>query len=76
MKFESRTEVIMSDDELSAIDEALGLLKVLSEHMDWENYEVLSCESKDSHIEHSWSQVSEAIALLKDIADCCQIFIE
>jgi len=76
MKFESRTEVIMNDDELSAIDEALGLLKTLSDHMDWENYEVLSCESKDSHIEYSWSQVSEAIALLKDIADCCQIFIE
>ena len=76
MKFESRTEVIMNDDELSTIDDAIAVLKALSGHMDWENYEVLSCESKDSHIEHSWSQVSEAIALLKDIADCCQIFIE
>lgn len=76
MRFESRTEVIMDDDELSIIDEAVRVLKAVSGHMDWENYEVLSCESKDNHIEHSWSQVNEAITLLKDIADCCQIFVE
>ena len=76
MKFANRTEVIMEDDELGAIDEALAVLKVLKKQMDWYRNDVLSFETQSSQTEHSKSEVDAVIALFEDICDCDQIFAE
>jgi hypothetical protein len=76
MKFESRTEVIMNNEELCTIDEAILVLKALSKQMAWENNETLICETKSNSTEHGMSEVTDAITLLEDIMSCNQVFVE
>lgn len=77
MRLEKNIELIMSNDELDIINNALSLLSVLTGVMYDEGCEELFCLHVDGdEVTYTFHELSKIVATLGDIANCCEIYLD
>jgi len=77
MRLEKNIELIMNNDELDIINNALSLLSALTGVMYDEGCEELSCLHVDGdEVTYTFHELSEIASTLGNISNCCEIYID